>query len=102
MDAVILAVAHSAFSMLTMSDTEFQQYRTLDFQELSLIEPLVDNGFLIPVYTDEFERYNYYKNGLLEFYPSFAHYTIALTTKCNARCFYCYDFHKNIVNFGNV
>lgn len=78
-------------SMLTMSDTEFQQYRTLDFQELSLIEPLVDNGFLIPVYTDEFERYNYYKNGLLEFYPSFAHYTIALTTKCNARCFYCYE-----------
>lgn len=78
-------------SMLTMSDTEFQQYRTLDFQELSLIEPLVENGFLIPAYTDEFERYNYYKNGLLEFYPSFAHYTIALTTKCNARCFYCYE-----------
>ena len=78
-------------SMLTMSDTEFQQYQTLNFQELELIEPLTENGFLIPAYTDEFAYYNYYKNGLKEFYPLFAHYTVALTTKCNARCFYCYE-----------
>lgn len=78
-------------SMLTLSDTEFEQYKKINFKELNLVETLVDNGFLIPYYTDEFAYYQYYQNGLTELYPTPAHYTVTLTTKCNARCTYCYE-----------
>lgn len=78
-------------SMVTMSDIEFKQYKEMSFTELNLIEGLTDNGFLIPNYTDEFQYYQYYQNGLFSLYPAPSHYTVVLTTKCNARCTYCYE-----------
>lgn len=78
-------------SMLTMSDREYKQYREQNFHDLDMVEVLADNGFIIPEYTDEFDRYNYYQKELYNMFPSPAHYTVVLTTKCNARCIYCYE-----------
>ncbi|MBQ8135094.1 MAG: radical SAM protein [Clostridia bacterium] len=78
-------------SMLTMSEGEYEQYRKQEFHELDMVEVLTNNGFLIPEYTDEFKRYNDYRNGLYDLFPSPAHYTVVLTTRCNARCIYCYE-----------
>lgn len=78
-------------SMITLSDTEFEQYEKISFSELNIVENLVNNGFLIPESTNEFERYNYYKDILINQKNSCSHYTIALTSKCNARCIYCYE-----------
>ena len=54
-------------SMLTLSDTEFAQYEALEFTDLELLEPLVNNGFLIPDYVDEYKRYN---SGLQGFFSA--------------------------------
>ena len=80
-------------SMITLSDTEYEQYEKINFSELFLIGNLVDNGFLLPVSIDEFERYNYYKDILINkmTLKNHNHYTVAVTSKCNARCFYCYE-----------
>ncbi|MBQ7433519.1 MAG: radical SAM protein [Lachnospiraceae bacterium] len=78
-------------SMITLSDSEFIQYKNLNFSDLDIVEALIDNGFMIPEFINEFERYEYYRHELEDKYSSSAHYTIALTTKCNARCIYCYE-----------
>ena len=78
-------------SMVTLSDAEFEQYERLAFWELNMIESLVDNGFIIPAFVDEYQRYDYYKQILSQQIDSPAHYTVALTSKCNARCVYCYE-----------
>ena len=78
-------------SMITMSDSEFQQYEEIRFSDLSLVEALTDNGFLLPAYTDEYQRYAYYQSILNDQQHSKAHYTLALTSRCNARCIYCYE-----------
>lgn len=78
-------------SMLTMSVHEFEQYKNIEFNDLSLVETFVDNGFLIPEYIDEFAHYNYYQENLNDLLPPDPHYTIVLTSKCNARCIYCYE-----------
>lgn len=78
-------------SMITLSDNEYQQYREIYFSELNLVEILVDNGFLLPCSTDEYSRYLYYQDILKNAYNIEEHYTVALTSKCNARCVYCYE-----------
>lgn len=78
-------------SMLTLSDTEFAQYEALEFTDLELLEPLVNNGFLIPDYVDEYKRYDYYKGVLSDQLPIPMHYTLTVTSRCNARCIYCYE-----------
>lgn len=78
-------------SMVTMSYTEFEQYRLMTFDELDLVGVLADNGFLIPDYTDEFKRCRYYQTNLASMRNDELHLTVALTTKCNAKCIYCYE-----------
>lgn len=78
-------------SMITLSESEFKQYINIKFSDLSIVEALVDNGFLIPNYVNEYERYDYYKQILLRQPSDISHYTVALTSKCNAKCFYCYE-----------
>ena len=78
-------------SMLTMSNAEYEQYSTLVFSDLNLVGTLADHGFLIPDYTDEFEKYCHYKAAIGRWFEMPAHYTVVLTTRCNARCFYCYE-----------
>jgi len=78
-------------SMITLSKCEFQQYESMDFSELDIIENLVNNGFILPCFIDEYQRYEYYQNALKDMYNSVAHYTVSLTSKCNARCIYCYE-----------
>lgn len=78
-------------SMIAMSDSEYHQYDTIQFSDLSLVETLVDNGFLLPAYTKEYQRYEYYQSILNQQYEEYPHYTLALTSRCNARCIYCYE-----------
>ncbi len=78
-------------SMITLSDSEFQQYEKIQFSDLSLVEVFTDNGFLLPEFTDEYQRYNYYQSVLNNQLQDYMHYTIALTSRCNARCIYCYE-----------
>ena len=78
-------------SMITLSNTEYEQYEKISFFELDIVEILVNNGFLIPANIDEFARYCYYKDVLINENGDSNHYTLALTSKCNARCFYCYE-----------
>lgn len=78
-------------SMITLSDTEFIQYEKLEFNDLDIVEALVNNGFIIPVFVDEYKRYSYYKEILLNQISTPMHYTIAVTSNCNARCTYCYE-----------
>lgn len=78
-------------SMITISETEYQQYLEIRFSELNLIGNLVDNGFLIPNFVDEYQYYAYYQDALKNVYHATEHYTVALTSKCNARCVYCYE-----------
>lgn len=78
-------------SMITLSEAEYQQYQEICFSELNLIGNLVDNGFLIPNYVDEYNYYAYYQEILKNTYDAVEHYTVALTSKCNARCIYCYE-----------
>lgn len=62
------------------------------------IKKLVENGFLVPKYSDEFEKY--FSN--IRFSPknSINFFTIIPTTCCNAKCFYCYeeDYCKQSIN----
>lgn len=78
-------------SMITLSDTEFRQYEEMTFSDLSLVEILSDNGMIIPDSVDEYQHYMHYKNILNQEMETPTHYTIALTSKCNARCIYCYE-----------
>lgn len=78
-------------SMITLSDAEYVQYENIRFEDLSLVEYFTDNGFIIPECVDEYHHYYAYKNILNNQYSSESHYTIVLTSKCNARCFYCYE-----------
>lgn len=78
-------------SIITLSDLEFAQYENLEFTDLALLEPLVNNGFLLPSSVDEYKRYDYYKQILSNQLPTPKHYTVTLTSRCNARCTYCYE-----------
>ncbi len=79
-------------SMITLSDSEFEQYKEIQFSDLSLVGVLADHGFLLPAMIDEYQYYLYYQNILnSEALHAPAHCTIALTSKCNARCIYCYE-----------
>ncbi len=78
-------------SMMTMSEHEFRQYEKIQFSDLSLVEAFTDNGFLLPEFTDEYQRYDYYQGILNNQLQDYMHYTIALTSRCNARCIYCYE-----------
>lgn len=78
-------------SMITLSENEFRQYENMDFSELDIVGKLVDNGFILPCFVDEYRRYEYYQGTLKNMYNSIAHYTVSLTSKCNARCIYCYE-----------
>ena len=78
-------------SMITLSECEYNQYDNIHFTDLDIVEAIVNNGFLIPDYVDEYERYDYYKKILLYQPSEMSHYTVSLTSKCNARCFYCYE-----------
>ena len=62
-------------SMITISETEYQQYREICFSELNLIGNLVDNGFLIPNFVDEYQYYAYYQDALKNVYHATEHYT---------------------------
>ena len=78
-------------SMITLSDSEFQQYDRLQFTDLTLVGALADNGLILPRCIDEFEHYAYYQNVLNDRMDIPPHCTIVLTSKCNARCIYCYE-----------
>jgi len=78
-------------SMITMSDTEFEQYEKIQFSDLTLVEALTDNGFLLPEFIEEYQRYAYYQHLLNDQFQDYRHYTVALTSRCNARCIYCYE-----------
>ena len=78
-------------SMITMSDSEYRQYENIKFSDLFLVEALADNGFIIPEFTDEYQRYEYYQKILNAQLHSDTHYTLALTSRCNAKCVYCYE-----------
>lgn len=78
-------------SMITLSEAEYQQYQEIQFSELNLVEALADEGFLLPHFVDEYHYYAYYQEILKNTYDAVAHYTVALTSKCNARCIYCYE-----------
>lgn len=78
-------------SMITLSESEFRQYENMDFSELDIVGSFVDNGFILPCFTDEYQRYEYYQGTLKNIYNSTEHYTVSLTSNCNARCIYCYE-----------
>ncbi len=78
-------------SMIALSKSEYEQYETLEFSELDLVGAMVDNGFIIPCSVYEYEYYMYYKEILSSKWNNHSHYTIVPTTKCNARCIYCYE-----------
>lgn len=78
-------------SMITLSEFEYQQYENMNFSELNIVGILADNGFILPCFVNEYERYEYYQNVLKNMYDSVEHYTVSLTSKCNARCIYCYE-----------
>lgn len=78
-------------SMMTLSDSEFEQYQNIHFEALSLVEHFTDNGFIVSECVDEYHHYASYKKILNGMYSSGSHYTIVLTSKCNARCVYCYE-----------
>ena len=52
---------------------------------------IADNVFILPCFIDEYQRYEYYQNTLKNMYNSVEHYTVSSTSKCNARCIYCYE-----------
>ena len=78
-------------SMITLSDSEFQQYEEIQFSDLTMVETLTDNGFLLPKFIEEYQRYVYYQSILNNQLQDYMHYTLALTSRCNARCIYCYE-----------
>lgn len=72
-----------------------------NFSESQKIQ-LVNNGILVPEFTDEFRVCFSGISPTQKGNPSI--FTIVITTTCNAKCFYCYEenYHKETMSEENI
>lgn len=85
---------HNTFSKSTiiLNEKEYDSYNIIDENSI-IFEFLVNNNFFVPVELDEVHLFNqiYETVELLENKEFIDYFNIFTTTKCNARCFYCFE-----------
>lgn len=84
-------------SIVVIKDYEIDNVFTDDFCQY--VDFLIQNYFLVPENFDEEELLNEYRKRksipiTANVLTRLKHFTILTTTKCNARCFYCYQMQN--------
>lgn len=83
--------------VVVLNQEEYEGIMNLSslFFEEDVLELLKMNGFVVDEKVNEFELFNSARKKILPIAESMEkNYTIAVTTDCNAHCYYCYE--KNI------
>ena len=78
-------------SLIRLSDSEYTAYHSVEKTTAKLVECLCENGFWVDAEIDEYKRYEFLRRKALPYFSGTYQFTVALTTKCNAKCVYCYQ-----------
>ena len=87
--------AHVVFNtyskaLVVLSDSEFQQFQEMSFDNPEMVQELVDNRILIEESFDEVGFLSYCHN-MTKFSKGSLHLVLATTMDCNFACPYCYE-----------
>ena len=79
-------------SVIKLDEEEYEQYRDhFEDMDTELKDILYQQGFLVDTVFDEEEFYYQLRKIYQEIDQERLDITVAVTTRCNARCFYCYE-----------